>query len=92
MCTAETVLHPNIKVISIKEDSETGNLLYDSWTPSKEEINSAQDILIDEKNFAAVRLANENGEQVMVNALSSLPNELHFSDRIRHFLCNFLLF
>lgn len=41
-------------------------MLYDSWTPSKEEMESAEQVLIDQENHATVRFVNETGENVMV--------------------------
>jgi len=60
------VLHPNIKVISIGEDKESGLLSYDSWTPSKQQLRTAEDVYVDENNLAAVRVNYENGKRSMV--------------------------
>ncbi|ODM87999.1 hypothetical protein Ocin01_18683, partial [Orchesella cincta] len=66
----KSVLHPNIKVITVGTDAETGHNTYDYWTPSKNELNEAEDVYVDEKNLAAVRVNYENRERSMIGVVN----------------------
>ncbi|ODN06442.1 Venom metalloproteinase 3 [Orchesella cincta] len=66
----KSVLHPNVKVISIGTDRKTGYPTYDSWTPSKEELKAAQDVYVDADNLAAVRVNYEKGERSMIGVVN----------------------
>ncbi|CAL8143695.1 unnamed protein product [Orchesella dallaii] len=65
----ESVLHPNIKVISLDIDEKSGKPTYELWTPSKEELNKVEDVYIDEQNLAAIRVNHENGQRSMVGVV-----------------------
>ncbi|ODM87998.1 Venom metalloproteinase antarease-like [Orchesella cincta] len=66
----KSVLHPNIKVITVGTDAETGHDTYDYWTPSKNELNAAEDVYVDEKNLAAVRVNYDNGDRSMIGVVN----------------------
>ncbi|ODN06439.1 Venom metalloproteinase 3 [Orchesella cincta] len=70
-----SVLHPNIKVISVGKDNESGFLSFDSWTPSKEELRVAEDVYVDANNLAAVHIKHENGKRSMLGVVDGMKFE-----------------
>ncbi|ODN06445.1 A disintegrin and metalloproteinase with thrombospondin motifs 17 [Orchesella cincta] len=70
-----SVLHPNIQVISIGVDKQSGHPLYDSWSPSNEELKFAEEVYVDEKNLATVRVNYENDKRSIVGVVDGMRLE-----------------
>ncbi|ODM87830.1 Venom metalloproteinase 3 [Orchesella cincta] len=64
-----SVLHPNIKVITVGTDRKP-DMIPTTTGPLQNELNAAEDVYVDEKNLAAVRVNYDNGDRSMIGVVN----------------------